>query len=88
METNNMDLTSKEILKVKTGGSIKTMIIEGTDLYLSVISAMEYYAKQEVEKAIKGIEKSCNNCLFGDSSPCSKCENFSNHQWPKSCKQK
>jgi len=42
-----MELTPEEILKVKTKGTLN--IIEGSPLHKAVISAMKYYAKQEVE---------------------------------------
>jgi len=42
-----MNLTPEEILKVKSKGTLN--IIEGSPLHKAVISAMRYYAKQEVE---------------------------------------
>ena len=42
-----MKLTAEEILKVKTKGTLN--IIEGSPLHNAVISAMEYYSKQEKE---------------------------------------
>ena len=43
-----MILTPEEILKVKTKGTLT--INEGSPLHNAVISAMNYYAKQEVNK--------------------------------------
>ena len=42
-----MKLTPEEILKVKTKNTAN--IVDGSPLYKAVISAMKYYAKQEVE---------------------------------------
>lgn len=44
-----MNLTPSEILRVKTKGTLN--IIKDSPLHIAVISAMEYYAKQEVKKA-------------------------------------
>ena len=42
-----MKLSPEEILKIKTKNTVN--IVEGSSLYKAVISAMRYYAKQEVE---------------------------------------
>ena len=42
-----MQLSPEEILKIKTQNTVN--IVEDSPLYKAVISAMRYYAKQEVE---------------------------------------